>query len=539
MSRRLSDGRRSTRRRFSYTSILLFAGLVSCCYVIFCVPRLIPSKQLLQVDGSGADSYSDERIDVRPELLGNSELFNPASVARQLGDQLTLAKAYVVMAKENSNYGLAWELSAQIRACQNLLSQAATSGTPVSFAEAEPVMKALSALTVQAKDLHYDSATMIMKLKAQMQALEERANAAAAQSTVFGQLAAEAVPKGLHCLGMRLTMVWATTGDLRAGVESRKQDKRLTDNNLYHFCVFSDNVLATSVVVNSTIQNADHPDRLVFHVVTDHMNYGAMQAWFALIDLHGAAIEVQSIDGFTWLNSSYVPVLKQLGDAETRSYYFKSGSTDTKATLKFRNPKYLSMLNHLRFYIPEVYPELKKVVFLDDDVVVQRDVTALFSVDLHGNVNGAVETCLESFHRFHKYLNFSDPRISSHFDPESCGWAFGMNVFDLVAWKAANVTSRYHYWQEQNVDRTLWKLGTLPPGLLTFYGLTHSLDPRWHVLGLGYDANIDSQLIEGGAVVHFNGNMKPWLKLAMSRYKPIWEKYVDFSFSYVQQCNIH
>jgi alpha-1,4-galacturonosyltransferase len=180
-----------------------------------------------------------------------------------------------------------------------------------------------------------------------------------------------------------------------------------------------------------------------------------------------------------------------------------------------------------------------QVVFLDDDVVVQRDLSELFSLNLHGNVNGAVETCLESFHRFHKYLNFSHPKIKSNFDPEACGWAFGMNVFDLVKWRENNVTARYHYWQEQNVDRTLWKLGTLPAGLLAFYGLTEPLDRQWHILGLGYDANIDADSIENGAVVHYNGNMKPWLKLAMSRYKPVWERYVDFQNSYLQQCNFH
>ncbi len=150
-----------------------------------------------------------------------------------------------------------------------------------------------------------------------------------------------------------------------------------------------------------------------------------------------------------------------------------------------------------------------------------------------------METCLESFHRFHKYLNFSHPKIKSNFDPDACGWAFGMNVFDLVRWRQEGVTARYHYWQEQNVDRTLWKLGTLPAGLLAFYGLTEPLDRRWHILGLGYDANIDAELIENGAVVHYNGNMKPWLKLAMSRYKPVWEKYVDYQNAYLQQCNFH
>jgi alpha-1,4-galacturonosyltransferase len=147
-----------------------------------------------------------------------------------------------------------------------------------------------------------------------------------------------------------------------------------------------------------------------------------------------------------------------------------------------------------------------------------------------------VETCLETFHRYYKYINFSNPIISSKFDPQACGWAFGMNIFDLIAWRKENVTAQYHYWQEQNADQTLWKLGTLPPALLAFYGLTEPLDRRWHVLGLGYDMNIDDRLIDSAAVIHFNGNMKPWLKLAISRYKPLWERYVNQSHPYYQDC---
>lgn len=123
-------------------------------------------------------------------------------------------------------------------------------------------------------------------------------------------------------------------------------------------------------------------------------------------------------------------------------------------------------------------------MFLDDDVVVQKDLTQLFSIELHGNVIGVVETCLESFHRYSKYLNFSHPTISSKIDPHTCGWAFGMNIFDLISWRKANTTSLYHYWQKQNSDLLLWRTGILPAGLLTFYGLMEPLDRRWHVLGM-------------------------------------------------------
>ncbi|KAL0342379.1 UNVERIFIED_CONTAM: putative galacturonosyltransferase 11 [Sesamum calycinum] len=350
---------------------------------------------------------------------------------------------------------------------------------PISLEEAEPIIKSLSSLIFKAQDAHYDIATTITTMKSHIQALEERANAATIQSTVFGQLAAESIPKNLQCIDIKLTADWLQNKSIQELADERRNSPRLVDNNLYHFCIFSDNLLAVSVVVNSTVSNAEHPKQLVFHIVTNGV---------------------------------------------------------TSIEPKFHNPKYLSLLNHLRFYIPEIYPQLEKVVFLDDDVVVQKDLTPLLSLDLHGNVNGAVETCLEAFHRYYKYLNFSNPLISTKFDPQACGWAFGMNVFDLISWRKENVTARYHYWQEQNVDKSLWKLGSLPPGLLAFYGLTEPLDRRWHVLGLGYDLNIDNRLIETAAVIHFNGNMKPWLKLSIGRYRPLWEQYVNQTHRYLQDC---
>jgi hypothetical protein len=90
-----------------------------------------------------------------------------------------------------------------------------------------------------------------------------------------------------------------------------------------------------------------------------------------------------------------------------------------------------------------------QILFLDDDIVVQRDLTRLWEEDLEGNVNGAVETCGASFHRFDKYLNFSNPKIRDNFDPRACGWAYGMNVFDLKAWKEKDITGIYHRWQSQ------------------------------------------------------------------------------------------
>ena len=51
----------------------------------------------------------------------------------------------------------------------------------------------------------------------------------------------------------------------------------LEDPALFHYAIFSDNVLAASVVVRSCVANSQDPSKHVFHVVTDRMNLGAMQ----------------------------------------------------------------------------------------------------------------------------------------------------------------------------------------------------------------------------------------------------------------------
>ncbi|KAM7268503.1 hypothetical protein ACFE04_010669 [Oxalis oulophora] len=105
-----------------------------------------------------------------------------------------------------------------------------------------------------------------------------------------------------------------------------------------------------------------------------------MKDWFTMNKFRGVIVDVQNFDDFKWLNVSYIP----------------------------------------------------KIVFLDDDVVVQKDMSGLFSIDLNGKVNGAVETCMEKFNRYR----------------------------------------------------------------------------------LGY-TNTDPHLIEKGVVLHYNGNLKPWLKIGL------------------------
>ncbi|KAF7047301.1 hypothetical protein CFC21_056245 [Triticum aestivum] len=456
---------------------------------------------------------------------------------RLMRDQMIMARIYSVLAKSRDKLDLYRELLARIKESQRSLGEAtADSDLPKSASERA---KAMGLVLSKARDQLYNCKEITHRLRSMLQSADEQVRSLKKQSTFLSQLAAKTIPNGIHCLSMRLTIDYYLLSP-----EKRKfpNSENLEDPDLYHYALFSDNVLAASVVVNSTIVNAKEPEKHVFHLVTDKLNFGAMNMWFLLNPPGDATIHVENVDDFKWLNSSYCPVLKQLESAAMKEYYFKADRQKTlsagSSNLKYRNPKYLSMLNHLRFYLPQVYPKLNKILFLDDDIVVQKDLTGLWDVDLNGNVNGAVETCGESFHRFDKYLNFSNPNISQNFDPNACGWAYGMNIFDLEEWKKKDITGIYHKWQNMNENRLLWKLGTLPPGLMTFYKLTHPLDKSWHVLGLGYNPTVEHAEIDTAAVIHYNGNMKPWLEIAMTKYRPYWTQYINYEHSYVRGCKI-
>ncbi|WVZ06771.1 hypothetical protein V8G54_020117 [Vigna mungo] len=461
---------------------------------------------------------------------------NADSTVRLMRDQIIMAKVYLSIAKMKDSLQLYQELESQLKGSQRALGEA-TSDAELKPSDHENI-KTMGHVLSKAKEQLYDCKLVTGKLRAMLQTADERVRSLRKQSTFLSQLAAKTIPNGIHCLSMRLTIDY-----FLLPLEQRKfpRSENLENPTLYHYALFSDNVLAASVVVNSTIVNAKDPSKHVFHLVTDKLNFGAMNMWFLLNPPGKATINVENVDEFKWLNSSYCPVLRQLESATMKEYYFKAGhpTTTGASNLKYRNPKYLSMLNHLRFYLPQVYPKLDKILFLDDDIVVQKDLTGLWAVNLNGNVNGAVETCGESFHRFDKYLNFSNPLIAKNFDPNACGWAYGMNMFDLKVWKKKDITGIYHKWQNLNEDRVLWKLGTLPPGLMTFYGLTHPLNKSWHVLGLGYNPSVDRSDIDNAAVVHYNGNMKPWLEIAMTKYRSYWTKYVKFSHPYLQNCRLH
>ena len=94
------------------------------------------------------------------------------------------------------------------------------------------------------------------------------------------------------------------------------------------------------------------------------------------------------------------------------------------------------------------------------------------------------------------------------------------------------------FMQNLKSNFTLWRLGTLPPGLIAFKGHVHPIDPSWHLLGLGYQEKTDISSVEQAAVIHYNGQSKPWLEIGFKHLQQFWTRHVNYSNEFIRNCHI-
>lgn len=395
----------------------------------------------------------------------------------------------------------------------------------------------------------HDIKTFAFKTKAMLLKMERRVQTARQRESIFWHIASHGVPKNLHCLCLRLAEEYAVNAMARSRLPPPELVSRLVDPSFHHLVLLTDNVLAASVVISSTIQNSANPKKLVFHVITDKKTYTPMHAWFAINSIESAAIEVKGLHQYDWSQEVNVGVKEMLEIHRLicRQYYnnFEYKGEDLRK-LEGLSPTCLSLMKHLRIYIPEMFPDLNKIVFLDDDVVVQHDLASLWEMDLDGKVIGAVfnswcgDGCCPG-RKYKDYFNFSNPIISSKFDNNCCGWLYGMNVLDLKAWRSTNITKTYHHWLKLNLKSGLglWQPGVLPPALIAFDNHVHPIDPLWHTADLGYHSReISREILEASAVIHYSGPAKPWLEIGFPEVRGLWTKHVNSTNKFIRKCRI-
>ena len=193
--------------------------------------------------------------------------------------------------------------------------------------------------------------------------MERKVQSAKHHELLYWHLASPGVPKCLHCLSLRLTEEYSVNAMARTRLPPPESVSRLTDPSFHHVVILTDNVLAASVVISSTVQNAVNPGKFVFHIVTDKKTYTPMHAWFAINSALSPVVEVKGLHQYDWPQEVNVRVKEMLEIHRMiwRRHYQNLKDSDNsfiegthEQSLQALNPSCLALLNHLRIYIPKV-----------------------------------------------------------------------------------------------------------------------------------------------------------------------------------------
>ncbi|XP_012674095.1 glycosyltransferase 8 domain-containing protein 2 [Clupea harengus] len=193
-------------------------------------------------------------------------------------------------------------------------------------------------------------------------------------------------------------------------------------------------------------------------------------------------------------------------------------------------PDLLHPLNFVRFYLPLLAINQKKIIYLDDDVIVQGDIKELFQIKLRpGHAAAFASDCdLPSSHEMVRsvgmqttYMGFLDYRKQEVRDlginPTKCSFNPGVFVADIAEWKQQKITKQLEKWMMENFRDNLYSSAmaggvVTPPMLIVFHDKYTTIDPLWHVRHLGWspDARYAESFLQKAQLLHWNGRFKPW-----------------------------
>ncbi|CAM8966780.1 unnamed protein product [Rhodiola kirilowii] len=444
------------------------------------------------------------------------------SMVKKLKDLLFVARAYYPsVAKLPGQDTLSHELKQNIQEFEHIFSEAITDADLPH--QIEDKVQKMEAAIAKAKVVVADCNNVDKKLQQLVDLTEDEARFHMKQSAFLYQIGVQTMPKSFHCLFMRLTVEYfQSTNDIELPL-----DEKFMNPSLEHYVLFSKNVLAASVVINSTVMHAKETRNQVFHILTDRQNYFAMKFWFYKAIYQKATVEVLNIEELELPDNATLQL--HLPEEYRVSVHGLNNSRSSQI-----RTEYISVFSHSHYFLPEIFHYLKKIVVLDDDVVIKRDLSALWSLDMEGKVNGAVQRCSLRLSQLRYYMD------GKPFDGKSCLWMSGLNVIDLVRWREQDISGTYNnLMRELLSSKVSSDILPLQSSYLSFQNQVFPLDDTWALSGLGHDYEVNAESVENAAVLHYNGNMKPWLDLGISSYKSYWKSYLDSENQFLSQCNVN
>lgn len=203
----------------------------------------------------------------------------------------------------------------------------------------------------------------------------------------------------------------------------------------------------------------------------------------------------------------------KLKKLETKSVIINFINIDKELTYTMGENKYVSQTACLKFHLPEIFPNLDKVLYLDSDIIVQKDLSELFNTDINNfYVAGIVDFGVCHLKLHYKELNY---KYEKYFNS-------GVMLLNLKKMREENITSKLiEYKQNQKnfyMDQDAFNMVLNPLVKWMSYKYNYQyclllMNGNKKNIKETYDENaykILKKKGQGATIIHYAYMYKPW-----------------------------
>ena len=174
---------------------------------------------------------------------------------------------------------------------------------------------------------------------------------------------------------------------------------------------------------------------------------------------------------------------------------------------------HINQVTYYRIIAPLTVPrDIKRVLYLDGDVIVEGDIKELFRIDLNNQVIGAIPD------------PYGIERIQELDIPNSKYFNAGILLIDVEKWNSKNLTKQLLDYIQNNNTLKYWDQDALNANL---YDLWEELPLEWNyqtAIALNKEYSELSPKI-----IHYTEPQKPWQIFCRHPYSDRYYKYIEFS----------
>lgn len=182
----------------------------------------------------------------------------------------------------------------------------------------------------------------------------------------------------------------------------------------------------------------------------------------------------------------------------------------------------------LKLFIPEILPDLSKVLVMDGDMIVRHSLVDLWNEDVNGYALAGVPDCASVMYDSETFRDM-------HYDIEYGYLNAGMLLMNLDYHRVHNLQGKYIEWLKINTGKLAFLEQTVINNVIynqkrilpLKYNLHYTSYMRKYAGNNLFDKSEIAQASHNPTIVHYIWKVKPWHKLCRHPYLNEWDHYLS------------